>query len=72
MEFHPAFGHAGFGFRHSGIFQEPLFAQARFDGHIGALAETHVVLVGFFLHEHALFFENFNRHFACLKAIQPI
>ena len=71
MKFHPALGHAGFGFRHGGIFQKPLFAQARLDGHIRALAEPDVVLVRLGFNHHALFRENFHGNFARLEAIQP-
>jgi hypothetical protein len=46
--------YARLGLLHGGIFQKPLLAQARFNGHIGALAETDVVLVGLFFNERAL------------------
>ena len=70
MKFHPALGHAGLGFRHGGILQKPLFAQARFDGHIRALAEPDVVLVRLGFNHHALFRENFHGNFAGLETIQ--
>ena len=56
MKFHPARRHARPGWFHGGIFQKPLFAQARLNRHTRPLAETDIVLVRLFFDEHALLF----------------
>ena len=52
------------------VFEEPLFAQARFDWHIGALAEADIVLVGLFLGQKSQFLEALNGLYARLEAIK--
>ena len=45
------------GFTRLGVFQEPLFREAWFDRHIGTLAESDIVLMGFFFDEKVEFAE---------------
>ena len=53
------------------IFQEPLLAQTRFDGDIGALAEADIVLVRLFIGEEPEFFQAFDSLRTCLEAVEP-
>src|SRR5262245_27104845 len=46
---------------HAWILQEPLFAQARFDGNVGAFAEADVVCVRLRLLQRASGFHDFRR-----------
>ena len=64
--------HHGEGLGSFRITQEPLFAQARFDGHLGAFAETHVVLVCFLFGKQAHLHEHFSRLPARGETVQAV
>ena len=57
---------------HAGILQEPLHTQARLNRHIGALADTDIVLVVLHLLQQALRLEKLNGLVARRKAIHPV
>ena len=63
-------GHAGLRGLHAGVFEKPLFAQARLNGHIGALAEAHVVGVGLGLVQGPRGLEQFGRPLATDKPVE--
>ena len=63
--------HAGLRCLHAGILEEPLFAQARLDGHIGPLAEANVVGVGLGLVQGPRGLQQFGRALATDEAVQP-
>ena len=69
MELDDARGHRALGFFDLGVVDEPLFAQARLDGHIGAFRVTNGVLVGLDLDEGAELFEQLGR---CLPGLEAL
>ena len=64
-------GHAGLRSLHAGILEKPLFAQARLNGHISALAEADVVGVRLGLVQGPRGLQQFGRPLATDKPIQP-
>ncbi len=59
-------------FRDVRILEEPLLAQARLDGHVGAFAEADVVFVGLFLIEQAALLEHFGGALARVEAVEAV
>ena len=53
-------GDGALGFFNLGVVDEPLFAEARFDGHVGPFGETYRVLIRLNLDEGAELFEQFG------------
>ena len=70
-EFHPALGHHGARRRNAGISQEPLFAQAWFNRHVGPFAESHVVGVRLLLLQSAQRSQLLHGDLAGLETVQP-
>ncbi len=64
--------HTRAGFFHARIFQKPLFAQARFNRHFGAFAETDVVRVRFLFFQRAEFRELFHGHLARFETVESL
>src|SRR6516225_1558477 len=64
-------GHRFESFPDARIFQEPLLAQSRFDGHISALAVSDVILIRLLLYQQPQSAQLFHGKFAGLKTIQP-
>ena len=56
---------------HAWIFQKPLFAQARLNRHVGALAVADIILMRLFLLQRAKFLQLFRRDLARFEAVQP-
>ncbi len=69
-ELHVSPGHALLGDLHAGVLEEPLFAEAGFDGDIGAFAEADVVDVRFGLLEGTGGFEDLGGLLAGDKTVQ--
>ena len=67
-----AVGHGLRGLLHAGVLEEPLHAEARLDGNIRALGDTHVVIVVLHLLQKPLVADELDGLLASHKAVEAV